>query len=267
MTTKQYYFTLKGAWRRARQEYGYYTKRPWTLQEVGKFWDTVKEYDEVNAELYPYFKRFTNSYTLAVPYLPRSDYKMLDIQARSGKGSLFWFQQGKIKDTTCVDFSDELISQAKKRLQKQAIPHQVIKVHSLPLPFADATFDFIGCYETVEHVYEYPDFLKEVSRIATKESIIIVTCPNRLWEIVHWITAVININHSEGPHRFLGRKQLLRAFKEATLQVQEENSTIILPFNNKVSIFLDKFLEKILPETIKRHLALRRTFILKKEQG
>lgn len=264
MATKQYYFTLNGAWQRFKQEYFYYTKKPWSLKEVGDFWDTVEDYDDVNVELYPYFKRFTNSYKTAIPYLPRNDYTMLDIQARSGKGSLFWFQQGKIKHTTCVDFSDHLVSLAKRRLQEHAVPHTLIKTKSLPLPFADAEFDFIGCYETVEHIYYYAEFIKELSRIAAKDSIIIVTCPNRLWEIVHWITAIININHSEGPHHFLKRKDLLRTFRQSNLSILKENTTVILPFNNRISIGLDLFLEKRLPEIVKRYFGLRRTFILQK---
>ncbi|NMB64390.1 MAG: hypothetical protein GYA16_05910, partial [Spirochaetes bacterium] len=92
----------------------------------------------------------------------------------------------------------------------------------------------------------------------------ILTCPNRLWEWVHWLTAAININHSEGPHRFLKRKELLKCIKRNDMKILEENSTIILPFNNKVSIAIDRFLEKYLPEYIKRHIALRRTFVLRK---
>jgi ubiquinone/menaquinone biosynthesis C-methylase UbiE len=265
MATKQYYFTLKGLWKRTKDEYNYYTKRPWTLEQVGKFWDTVEDYDEVNAELYPYFRRFTNSYELAEKYLPRNDYKMLDLQARSGKGSLFWHQHGKLAHSTCVDFSDYLASLADRRLQDSGLDYKSLKVLDFPLPFENEHFDFISCYETVEHVHNYNTLIHELTRVIKKDNIMIVTCPNRSWEWVHWLTAAININHSEGPHRFIARKKLLQSFRNNNLTILEENTTIILPFNNKLSIKMDKFLEKNLPEWIKRYIALRRTFVLRKD--
>lgn len=260
--SEQYYFTLKGFFKRAKQEYDYYTKRPWTLQQVGEFWDTVEDYDAVNEELYTYFRRFTNSYDLAIKHLKKNKYTMIDIQARSGKGSLFWHQKGKIKSSTCVDFSDYLISLADKRLKGTGLKYKIVKVLNFPLPFKDGQFDLVCSYETIEHIYDYNTFFDELARIMSQDGIMILTCPNRLWEWVHWLSAAININHSEGPHRFLKRKELLKCFKRNKMRILEENSTIILPFNNKISIAADKFLEKYLPEFIKRFIALRRTFVL-----
>ena len=98
----------------------------------------------------------------------------------------------------------------------------------------------------------------------SKDGIMILTCPNRMWEWVHWLSAAININHSEGPHRFLKRGELIQCIKKNRMKILEENSTIILPFNNKLSIAINTFLENYLPEFIKRMIALRRTFILGK---
>jgi hypothetical protein len=47
--------------------------------------------------------------------------------------------------------------------------------------------------------------------------------------------------------------------------ILEENNTIMLPFNNKFSITINKVLEKILPKTFKSLFALRRTLILRKK--
>ena len=50
----QYYFTFKGMIKRTILEYRYYTTRSWTLGDVGRFWDTVVDYDAVNETLYTY---------------------------------------------------------------------------------------------------------------------------------------------------------------------------------------------------------------------
>jgi len=265
MKNKQYYFTLRGIFKRTKEEYNYYFKRPWSLEDVGKFWDTVTDYDDVNETLYTYFRRFTNSEKLASDFLVKEKYKMLDIQARSGKGTLFWYEKGKVSEATCCDFSDFLTRLAQERLENISVPLKTVKVLHFPLPFEDKKFDFVCSYETIEHVFEYQTFVNELARVMTDDGIMIITCPNVAWEWVHWLTAIININHSEGPHRFLRRAILKKTFKNAGLAVLRENSTILMPFNNKTSIKTDRFLEKYLPERIKSLFALRRTFILAKQ--
>jgi len=261
---QQYYFTLKGAWKRLTQEYNYFTKRPWTLEAVGNFWNTVEDYDEVNSKIYPYYRRFTNSYILSKKYLNNHTYDVLDVQARSGKGTEFWSNRINISSSVCIDFSDYLISLAEKRLKKLNNNCEFLKIKALPIPIHDSSFNLILCYETVEHIYEYNDFIKELSRLITKDGIIILTCPAVSWEWVHWLSAIININHSEGPHRFLKRKQLLKSFSNANLDILKENSTILLPFNNKVLIAIDNFCERFMPRVLKSIFMLRRSFILRK---
>lgn len=261
---KQYYFTLNGAIKRLKAEYNYFTVRPWSLEDVGDFWNTVEDYDVVNSEIYPYYRRFTNSYSLAEKYLTADSYTVLDIQARSAKGTEFWSKRININSAVCVDFSDYLISLARLRLKKFKNSYKLIKIKSLPIPLNNDLFNLILCYETIEHIYDYNYFIKELSRLVTKDGIIILTCPAVSWEWVHWLSAIININHSEGPHRFLKRSQLLRSFKNANLRILEENSTILLPFNNRFSVFIDRTLEKYLPRIIKSTFMLRRSFILQK---
>ena len=261
---KQYYFTLKGALKRIKAEYKYYTVRPWSLEDVGEFWNTVKDYDVVNSEIYSYYRRFTNSYNLANKFLEKDSYKVLDIQARSGNGTKFWSKKINIEFVTCIDFSDYLISLAKKRIERLNIPYKLLKTSKFPIELDDSSFNLVLCYETVEHIYNYDFFIRELSRLVTHDGIIILTCPAVSWEWVHWLSAVININHSEGPHHFLRRNALLKSFKNANLIILSENNTVLLPFNNRISIAIDRLFEKYLPRILKSTFMLRRTFILKK---
>ena len=261
---KQYYFTLNGSIKRLKDEYKYFTERPWSLEDVGNYWDTVQDYDVVNSEIYPYYKRFTNSYKLGKQYLTKKSYKVLDVQSRSAKGTEFWDGIIDIEFSVCVDFSDYLISLAKSRLENTNIPHKLIKISELPFPLDDSSFNLVLCYETVEHIFHYDYFIKELSRMVTNDGIIILTCPVVFWEWIHWLSAIININHSEGPHRFLKLSQLSQSFKNANLKILSENNTILLPFNNRVSIAFDSLLEKYMPTFIKKTFMLRRTFILQK---
>ena len=261
---KQYYFTLNGSIKRLKAEYKYFTVRPWSLEDVGNFWNTVLDYDVINTEIYPYYRRFTNSYSLAKKYITKNSYTVLDVQSRSAKGTEFWNGIINIELAVCVDFSDYLISLAKNRLENANIPNKLIKISELPVPLGDSSFNLILCYETIEHIFHYDYFIKELSRLVTKDGIIILTCPAVSWEWVHWLSAIININHSEGPHRFLKSSQLSQSFKNANLKILSENNTILLPFNNKVSIAFDSLLEKYMPTFLKSTFMLRRTYILQR---
>ncbi len=192
-------------------------------------WDTVDDYDEVNEQLYTYFRRFTNSYDLALKHLTKEKYKMIDIQARSGKGSLFWHEMGKIKSSVCVDFSDYLISLADRRLKNSGLKYKNVKVLDFPLPFKISEFDLVCSFDTIEHIYDFRTFFDELVRITSSDGVLILTCPNRAWEWVHWLTAAININHSEGPHRFLKRSELMECFRKNRMKILERTAQSFSP--------------------------------------
>jgi 2-polyprenyl-3-methyl-5-hydroxy-6-metoxy-1,4-benzoquinol methylase len=119
-------------------------------------------------------------------------------------------------------------------------------------------------YETIEHISNVDLFMEELTRVLKHGGVIVLTCPNILWEPMHWMAAVFEIHHSEGPHNFLKRKKLLQLFQKNKLRIMEENTTILLPFNNPLSIKLNKFLENMLSENVLKLFGLRRSFVLKK---
>jgi ubiquinone/menaquinone biosynthesis C-methylase UbiE len=249
--------------RRTVHEYKYFTCKNWSLREVGEFWDSVTGYDDINEATPTYYRRFTNSWDLAEGFL-RDGLVMLDIQARSGKGTEFWFQKGKIEKSYLVDFSDYLLSLAKERLKGSPCDYELIKVLQYRLPFEDEFFDFVASYETIEHMGNVDLFMNELSRVLKRDGIMILTCPNILWEPAHWLAAIFNIHHSEGPHNFLRRKKLLQLFQSNHLNILKENTTIVVPFNNKRLAALNRKLEKALHGRIADLVGLRRTFVLSK---
>ena len=47
------------------------------------------------------------------------------------------------------------------------------------LPFDDATFDAVVSFETIEHILEQDDFLREIKRVLTPGGLFIISSPNR----------------------------------------------------------------------------------------
>jgi len=254
---------LTGVFKRTVLEYKYFTCKGWSLKQVGDFWDSVTDYDDINESTYSYFRRFTNSWKLAKSHV-KDSMVMLDIQARSGKGTEFWIEKGLIRKSFVADFSDYLLSLAEERLKNKKNCYEPVKILDYKLPFESDFFDLVATYETIEHISNVHLFMKELTRVLNPGGVMVLTCPNILWEPMHWLAAIFEIHHSEGPHNFLKRKKLLQLFRKNKLRIMEENTTILLPFNNPLSIKLNRFMEKVFPESVIRLFGLRRSFVLKK---
>jgi ubiquinone/menaquinone biosynthesis C-methylase UbiE len=248
------------------QEWRYFTQRCWSLEDVGEFWSSVTDYDDINEGTYSYFRRFIDSFELAAGLIDR-DNLTLDIQARTGRGSVFWAERGFVRKAHIVDFSDHMLALASSRLTDAGVEFETHLVHSFPLPFANDTFDLVLSYETIEHICQRKTFVHELARVLKPGSWLVLTCPNVLWEPAHWLSATLNVHHSEGPHRFLRRNTLLSLFESGGLQILKESATIFLPFSSGLSISLDRFLERRLPDSVKRRMALRRSFVLQKRRS
>jgi SAM-dependent methyltransferase len=255
--------TLRGSLSRAAAEWRYLTQSRWSLADVGEFWDSVTSYDDINEGTYSYFRRFTNSYQLAAD-LVSHDNVTVDVQTRTGYGTLFWAERGYVGEAHLVDFSERMLEMAACRLARAGLPFELHLVNSFPLPFPNESFDLVLCYETVEHICQRAVFVSELARILKPLQWMILTCPNVLWEPAHSLAAILNVHHSEGPHRFPRRSSLISLFDSCGLRVVRENSTIILPFSSDLSGSTDRLLEHILPETLRRFVALRRCFVLQK---
>ncbi len=247
-------------------EWKYFTNRPWSLSDVGRFWDNVDDYDDINAKLYPYYQRFINSKIIFKNSVKKNfnPKNMLDIQTRTGKGTIFWKQMYPNIKCYISDFSKVFLKKTRFNLKKRKINFKASLVHKFPLPYKNKFFDFILCYETLEHVYDCEKFVAELTRIANHKCKIIITTPNISWEIIHWITAIVGFNHSEGPHRFIPKKKIDQIFKKNKLKVLNYNTDIFLPFNNKFSVNMDKFLMRRFPNKIKQLICLRHSYILEK---
>lgn len=252
---------------RLLKEIKYLKNSKWSLKEIGEFWDNLEEYDDINSQIYPYKKRFTNSKFLfdQLKIKKFSPKNCLDIQTRTGNGSIFWNNFYPKTKYYIADFSINFLKKSKKNLKNKKITYKDNFIRNFPLPYEDHYFDFVICYETIEHISDYKYFVAELSRVTKSNGIIILTCPNISWEVVHFLAAVLNINHSEGPHTFLKKRLIDNEIKKNKLKVLNYNTSIFLPFNIKISIYIDSILNRITPNFLKKIFFLRHTYILKKK--
>ena len=250
--------------RRTLNEFRYYSppKEKWTLKAVGEFWDSVFNYDEINKEANSYFRRFTDALKLCS--LPDKSY-VLDICSRTGNGSVYFYRNNKISKVVCADVSSKFQEICHERLTKNHVPHELCFFDEYRLPFKDEEFDGVLCFETIEHFAQPEVFLKELHRVLKNGGELVLTTPNVLWEPAHWLAAILNVHHSEGPHKFV-RKRKLRKFLEASdFKILKQDITVIIPAGPEFLIKSGEWLEKKLKKSLMPLLGLRNILICIKE--
>ena len=88
-----------------------------------------------------------------------------------------------------------------------------------------------------------------------------LSCPNTSWDWIHSLVAFLGIHHSEGPHRFVPRKEIICHLQNAGLDIVKEKTSILIPVGPKPLLNFGEMIEHILGERIRRYVALRRYFV------
>lgn len=248
-------------WQRLSNEIKYITSLNWSFSDVGKHWDETTDYDDINERTYTYFRRFVDAYKLFG--LPEKKYT-LDICSRTGNGTLYFWKNKKISKVVCADVTKKMQEICKSNLEKYPIDFTIKYFDDYPLPFKDAQFETVLSFETVEHLPKPNIFIKELYRILKPNGYLVLTMPNVLWEPIHWLAAIFNIHHSEGPHRFIRHRKMKKWLKKIGFKIIKHKTFILIPGGPK---FLKKFgewLEKAMPNFIITFLGLRRIYICQK---
>src|ERR1041385_1238715 len=106
----------------------------------------------------------------AAPAGFRGDY--LDVG--SGAGELLRFIRARydLRSFAC-DYTDRLM-----RVKDQ--PVAIVDLNSQPLPFEDNRFALVTCAETIEHLENYRQTIREIYRVLKPGGVAVITTPNIL---------------------------------------------------------------------------------------
>ena len=192
----------------------------------------------------------------------RPGIKVLDISCRTGKGSEYFNGKQPGMKFVGMDLTKFMLKLYKEVMGKTKAQFETRYFDTYELPGKDAEFDYVLFFETMEHISRPDVFLKEIARMMKPGAEMILTTPNIGWEFVHWFAAVTHIHHSEGPHRFLSRAEIIRCIKNAGLKIKKEETTVLIPYGPKAVTKFGEFLERNLKNTVMPIFGLRRIFIL-----
>ena len=251
-----------GVWHRAKAEVAHWLRRDWTFADVGAHWDAVEDYDAINEETYSYFRRFVDG--LRLSDLP-DNLHVLDLCARTGNGTLYFHQHGKVRSAVCADVSLTMGEVCRQRLHAAGFHDFTwLQLFDYALPLAAATFDAVLCFETVEHLARPERLVAELGRVTKPGGVLILTTPNILWEPVHALAAVTGLHHSEGPHRFLRYRRLETMILDAGFQIEAAETTVAVPGGPAQLVAFGEWLEDKTRHTLMPWIGLRRVIVARK---
>ena len=250
---------------RAVDEVGHWLRREWSFADVGMHWDLTEDYDEVNAETYSYFRRFTDGMRLSDDCMAQGAH-VLDFCARTGNGTLHFYQHGKVGSAVCVDVSERQGEICRQRLEDGGLERFLwVKVGDPVFPFRDGECDAVLCFETIEHFPKPGVLVVELGRVTRAGGVMVLTTPNVLWEPAHALAAVLGLHHSEGPHRFIGYGRLVRMVSGAGFEIARAETTVLIPAGPPAVVRLGEWIERETKDTLMPWLGLRRVLVCRKQ--
>jgi SAM-dependent methyltransferase len=252
----------QGLFQRIRGELRHWTRTEWSFADVGQHWDETEDYDEINEQTYSYSRRFIDGHRLS-NLKPGSH--ILDFCARTGMGTAYFYKHGKVEAAVCADVSQGMGEICTQRLKEIGLANFVwVQIHDYELPFEDQAFDAILCFETVEHFPFPARLIEEMGRITRPGGTLILTTPNVLWEPIHAFAAILKLHHSEGPHRFIPYKRLMRMIKTAGFEIENAETTVLIPAGPNALIRLGEWVERKTRRWLMPLVGLRRVIVARK---
>lgn len=245
-----------------KEEIQHWWRPHWSLADVGAHWDATEDYDDINEETYSYFRRFVDG--LRLSDLPEKGH-VLDLCARTGNGTLYFYQHGKVGSAVCADVSRMMGQICQQRLEEAGFHNFVwLYLFDYPLPFAANEFDSILCFETVEHLAQPELLVAELGRVIKPGGTMILTTPNVLWEPVHALAAITGLHHSEGPHRFIRYRRLVTMIEQAGFKIERAETTVFVPGGPEILVKIGEWVEEKTRRWLMPWVGLRRVLICRK---
>ena len=248
---------------RVKQEITYWTQSTWSFADVETHYDALAaDYDEINENAHSHFRRFTD--TLRLARIPDDAY-VLDICSRTGIGTAYFYEQGKVGSAVCADVSQEMGKRCAERLESVGFrEYRWVQICGPHWPFADGEFDVTISLETVEHFPRPDQFIRELGRVTRPGGTLILSTPNVLWEPMHALAAITGLHHSEGPHRFVPHRKLRHLISRAGFQLDHAETTVLIPAGPDWLIGAGQWLESRMKNSLMPLVGLRHIFICRK---
>ena len=103
--------------------------------------------------------------------------RVLDIACGFGYGAAMLIRNGAA-EVVGADIDAASIANAAETYAHPGLSFVTTDI-TRPLPFEEASFDVILCYETIEHIAEQSGFLGELKRVLTSDGVLVISTPDK----------------------------------------------------------------------------------------
>lgn len=233
---------------------------PWSDKEVEAHWDKVahiyvQENDRVKDTHDQRFKE-----TIEHLQLP-AQADVLNITSRDAEAADYILKANSSANVVNAEISVGLMQVA-----KALRPHiNQIKLSSYSvLPFYNGQFNRICCLETLEHVSQPHQFLRELHRVSAPDARMVLSCPPASSEFAYRVYTALFGGHGEGPHRFLHSREVKAMFEDTGWKLLLHKGTVLLPVGPR---FLKNAAERLIEKmqgTFVAELGIRQFYVCEK---
>lgn len=122
-------------------------------------------------QLSPYWGEHAARYVFALPFV--EERAVLDIACGTGYG--IGLMQTKAAFVCGADVDADAAKAAKSECAENS---GALLASGAAIPFADASFDVVTSFETLEHLHERRAFLRELHRVLRSDGILLLSTPN-----------------------------------------------------------------------------------------
>lgn len=197
----------------------------WKDSDVEAFWDSVasiyvQENERVKDTHDQRFRATIQSLEL------KDGQKVLNITSRDGEATDYILKENQNCEVINAEISAGLMNLAGEI--RPGIRQKKIETYS-SLPFGDGEFERVLSLETLEHVAEPLEFLKELYRVSSDEAVLVLTCPPATSEIPYRIYTMLFGGHGEGPHRFPPSRRVKQMFTLTGWNLFLQRGTVLFP--------------------------------------
>lgn len=237
-------------------------KLAFTIADIERHWDHTAhdDYDGINSKTNSYMRRFEEGFAM----LPVKDGdRVLDAGCGTGNGICYFGTRRKISGIG-VEVSAAMLTFAEKKVKELGLPFQLFKQDVETMTGYDGEFDAALSFEVLEHTPSPKRYIEQVHRMLKPGGHAIFTTPNTSWAAIHWFVGVSGLHHSEGPHYFVPRQEIIDLLKGTGFEIIGEKTSVLIPAGPGFLLNFGRRLEEKLGERWMTRIGLRRIFAVRK---
>lgn len=137
-----------------------------------------------------------------------------------------------------MDLSDEMIKRAKFK-------HKYNNNLTFSTKYPGEKYDYVFMSDVVEHLEDPKKVIKRISKLMDKNSLLINTMANPIWEPILMLGEKVGFKMPEGPHNRIKYYEIVRIINKNDLKIVKHNYKLLMPvYIPIITSLFNRYLER-----------------------